>query len=209
MKKHTVIFFLGIILNSLYSAAQSIPTFRTRVSATDSIGREDEKTYGVGDDGIYNIVEPSVTSSSEFKTFKAGNIHDFNLASPWIEGNSKNGIGEYIDYIFDLSKFSEKENAFSINSFFIINGNRKSLKEWEQYARVKKLKMYINNVPFAFIYLMDTYKFQSVNFQDYWIKYGEKKTIRFEIVEVYPGTKYKKAAISELEFRGKYSGNMH
>jgi hypothetical protein len=210
MKKvnHSII-FLGILLTTLNATGQSIPTLRTRVSPADSINIEKDKSYGVGDDGTHNIMVPTVKSSSDFKSFKAGNIHDFNLTSPWIEGKSAYGIGEYLEYTFDRTPGTNKDSAFSINSFFVINGYRKDLKTWEQYSRVKKLKLYINNVPFAFIFLMDTYKFQSVNFQDYWIKGGEKKVMRFEIMEVYKGTKFKNAALSELEFSGKYERNGH
>jgi hypothetical protein len=206
MKNLVKAFVSFVFLLSTYNATgQSFPTFRTRVSPTDTFHLEHDSAFGVGDDGIYNIVEPTVKSSSQFKLFKVENIHDFNLTTPWIEGKKEGGTGEYIEYTFDLTQLSGKERAFSINSLFLINGYRKDLKVWEQYTRVKKLKMYINNIPFAYILLMDTYKFQSVNFQDFWISNGDKKVIRFEILEVYPGAKYKNVALSELEFSGKYS----
>jgi hypothetical protein len=206
---NTPIAVILIMIAAFNSTAQSIPTFRTRVSATDTINPETDTNFGVGDDGIYNVVQPTVIVSSEFKSYKGGNIHDFNLTTAWIEGNFDKYAGVFAEFTFDLSSSGPKDSALSINSVFFINGYRKSIKDWEQYSRVKKLKMYINNVPFAYIFLMDTYKFQSVKFQDYWIKYGERKIIRFEIVEIYPGTKYSNAALSELQFRGRYSENMH
>lgn len=201
------------MLTGLTTTAQNIPTLKSKVAEKDTMNLEADTSFGIGDDGIYNIVEPTVKASSEFKEnetiFSAGNIHDFNLTTPWIEGKDGYGVGEYIEYTFDLTELSAKDSAFSINSIFVINGYRKSLKVWRENSRVKKLKMYIDNIPFAYILLNDTYKFQWVDFAEYWIKYGEKKIIKFEIVEIYPGVRFKNTAISELEFSGRYSENMH
>ena len=208
-----ILYFIILFLGSFNLQSQPLQYLKAIVSETDSFNKNNDENFGVGDDGIYNIIEPTVISSSDFKekgiVFKAQNIHDFNLKTPWIEGKKGYGIGEYIEFTFDLSPIQKKvENAFSINSFFIINGYRKSLKLWQQNSRVKKLKMYIDNVPFAFVLLKDTYKFQSVHFKDFWIKYGSKKNIKFEIVEIFPGQKYMETAISEIEFSGNYSENM-
>ena len=213
MKTLQLIIFLEILINSFSIQSQTLQTLKTTVSEMDTINKLEDESFGEGDDGIYNILEPTVQSSSDFNengiTFNAQNIHDFNLYKPWIEGTKNYGIGEYVEFTFDLKESSIKEDsAFSINSFFIINGYRKSIQIWRNNSRVKKLKMYINNVPFAYILLADTYKFQTVKFNDYWIKYGNKTIIKFEIIEVYPGEKYKNTAISELEFSGKYSENM-
>ena len=201
-------------MTALKLGAQSLQTLKSKVSENDTMNLEADATFGVGDDGIYNIVEPTIKSSSELKEnkniFLASNVNDGNLTTPWIEGNADYGIGEYIDLTFDLTEFSNKgDSAFSINSFFVINGYRKSSKIWRDNSRAKKLKMYIDNIPFTYILLADTYKFQWFDFPDYWINYGEKKIIRFELVEIYPGEKFKDTAISELEFSGKYSENMH
>jgi hypothetical protein len=206
-----------IITTFLFAAtrltAQNVPTLKSKVFEKDTFNWNIDKRFGVGDDGIYNITEPSVKASSELKenqnVFSSENIHDFNLTTPWIEGKPGYGVGEYIDFTFDLRSSFVKDSAFSINSFFVINGYRKTLDIWRANSRVKKLKMYFNNVLFAYILLEDTYKYQNVDFSDNWVKYGEKKIIRFEIVEVYPGDKYKDTAISELEFAGLYSENMH
>ena len=208
-----ILYFIILFLCSFNLQSQPLQYLKAIVSKTDSINKYNDENFGEGDDGIYNIVEPTVISSSNFKekgiVFKAQNIHDFNLKTAWIEGKKGYGIGEYIEFTFDLSTIQKKgENAFSINSFFIINGYRKSLKIWRENSRVKKLKMYIDNVPFAFVLLKDTYKFQFVHFKDFWIKYGAKKKIKFEIVEIFPGEKYKETALSEIEFSGKYSENM-
>ena len=63
--------------------------------------------------------------------------------------------------------------------------------------------------PSPIFYLWTLINTQSIRFQDYKIKYGEKYVIKFEILDSYPGNKYQNAAISELEFSGKYSGNIH
>jgi hypothetical protein len=206
--KSLAILIFFFVTTALRLNAQTLQILESKVSENDSINLKEDTVFGVGDDGIYNVVEPSVRASSELKenknVFFASNISDFNLTTPWIEGKSDYGICEYIEFTFDLTGSNNGDSAFSINSFFVINGYRKSLKIWRDNSRVKKFKMYIDNIPFAFILLNDTYLYQSFQFPDYWIKYGEKKIIRFEIVEIYPGEKFKDTAISELEFEGIY-----
>ena len=206
-----ILFTTLIFLCSLSTFSQ-LPTLRTKVSLTDKIDFEADKEFGVGDDGIYNIVEPTVKASSELKqsnsVFNASNITDFNLATPWIEAKADDGIGEHIEFLFDLREAPQRGNALSISSFFIINGYRKNVKVWKDNSRVKKLKMFINNKPFAYILLADTYKFQSVDFPEQWFKYGQLSVVRFEIVATFPGDKYKDTAIGEIQFSGRYHGNM-
>ena len=48
--------------------------------------------------------------------------------------------------------------------------------------------------------LADAYQIQTTNFKE--IKLKKDTTIRFEIMETYPSTKYKDVALSELKFKG-------
>lgn len=192
--------------------SQSIPVFSGVVSEKDRIDPVKDKEFGVGDDGIYNIVEPSVKATSclveDGRTFAAKNAADYNLGTPWIEGKPDYGIGEYLEFCFDLRERGDTVNAFSINGMAIINGYRKNENTWKANTRVKKLKMYVNGKPFAYIPLKDTYKYQWFPFPDYWLKYGTLTIIKLEIVEIYAGEKYSDTAISEIQFSGRYSENM-
>ncbi|WP_165395994.1 hypothetical protein [Flavobacterium sp. J27] len=151
----------------------------------------------------------TISASSALKTNKEinyipKNIHDLNYKTAWIEGVPGYGIGETITYHFP------PENP-RITEIIIVNGYVKSDKSWRENSRVKKLKMYLNDIPFALLHLEDSKNEQSFYFdplgnsdrndfnslqkQPWW-------TITFEIVEVYKGEKYDDTAITEIYFDG-------
>lgn len=206
MKAYTLL--LMVLFVNTQSFGQKIPVLRGEIIQHDTIDPVEDRAYGVGDDGIYNIDEPIAKASSALKGFEAVHVKDFDLLAPWIEGKEGDGIGEYVELSFDLRNSGVGGNALAINSIRIINGYRKNEKVWKANGRVKKLKMYIDNKPFAYILLADTYKMQVFSFPDHWIKYGERTPIKFEILEVYAGEKYSDTAIGEIKFDGKYPGNM-
>lgn len=151
----------------------------------------------------------TISASSELKptkdiSFSAGNIHDLSYKTAWIEGVPGFGIGEWIMYHFP-------PESPRITEIIVVNGYVKSEKAWRENSRVKKLKMYIDNKPFAILYLEDSmeeqhFKFEPLGYKD---RSNFKKlesmpwwTIKFEILEVYEGEKYDDTAISEIYFDG-------
>jgi len=151
----------------------------------------------------------TISASSTLKTFKginysAKNIHDLNYKNAWIEGVTGYGIGEYVVYNFP------PENP-RITEIIIVNGYAKSPTAWKDNSRVKKLKMYVDNKPFAILNLVDSRHEQHFKFEP--IGYGERGnwellktkpwwTIKFEILDVYKGEKYDHTAITEIYFDG-------
>ena len=77
----------------------------------------------------------------------------------------------------------------------------KSEKVWKDNARVKKLKMYVNDKPYAILSLKDITAKQLFKL-DTLRGNGNDLFLKFEIAEVYKGDKYEDVAISELEFDG-------
>lgn len=149
------------------------------------------------------------TASSELttqgtNTYNAKNVHDLSYETAWIEGVSGYGIGEYIVYHF------KPENP-RITEIIIVNGYVKSESAWKNNSRVKKLKMYIDNKPYATLELEDSKAEQHFKVDP--IGYGDRQnfellkkkpgfTMKFEIVEVYPGLKWDDTAITEIYFDG-------
>ncbi|MEO9256754.1 MAG: hypothetical protein ABI207_00150, partial [Crocinitomicaceae bacterium] len=78
MKTLQLIIFLEILINSFSIQSQTLQTLKTTVSEMDTINKLEDESFGEGDDGIYNILEPTVQSSSDFNengiTFNAQNI---------------------------------------------------------------------------------------------------------------------------------------
>lgn len=151
----------------------------------------------------------TVTASSYLKAegsnqYLPKNIHDFSYKTPWVEGVPGYGIGESISCHFP------PENP-RITEIIIVNGYVKSEQAWKDNSRVRKLKMYLNNKPYAMLILEDSRKEQHFKFEP--LGYDDRDdneallkqpwwTIKFEIVEVYPGDKFDDTALSEIYFDG-------
>ncbi|MCV6630258.1 MAG: hypothetical protein OIF50_10395 [Flavobacteriaceae bacterium] len=155
--------------------------------------------------GEYTVTTSSELSSNGKIDYKGGNLTDFSYRTAWVEGKKGYGIGEYI-------KFSFAPNHPRVTTIIFANGYVKSKKAWKDNSRAHKLKMYINNQPYAIIELKDIYSKQLVeldkplgnSYKNNFDKLKEKDnwTIRFEILSVYKGNKYDDTAISEIYFDG-------
>ena len=144
----------------------------------------------------------SVKASSCLKpykkfTYKGKNAHDFNHESVWAEGAPGQGTGEYLVYEFP-------GKCPRITNVKILNGHVKSNKAWKENSRVKKLKMYYMDKPYAILELEDSRSLQCFDVGVLGPHNPEAPnwTMKFEIMEVYPGSKYEDTVISELYFDG-------
>lgn len=141
----------------------------------------------------------SVTASSALADrYAAEKAHDFSIVTAWVEGVEGNGEGEYIKYAFPGT-------CPRITTVLIHNGYVKNWDAWRDNGRVKKLLMYYNDEPYAILNLQDTMGLQS--FDVGVLGYEDKDSapawsIKFEILEVYPGKKYEDTAITEIYFDG-------
>ena len=141
----------------------------------------------------------SVTASSALADrYAAEKAHDFSIVTAWVEGVEGNGVGEYLRYSFPGT-------CPRITTVLIHNGYVKNWEVWYDNARVKKLLMYYNDEPYAILNLQDTMGLQS--FDVGVLGYEDKDSapawsIKFEILEVYPGKKYEDTAITEIYFDG-------
>lgn len=141
----------------------------------------------------------SVTASSVLADrYAAEKAHDFSIVTAWVEGVEGNGEGEYLRYSFPGT-------CPRITTVLIHNGYVKNWDVWRDNARVKRLLMYYNDEPYAILNLQDTMGLQS--FDVGVLGYEDKDSapawsIKFEILEVYPGKKYEDTAITEIYFDG-------
>lgn len=146
----------------------------------------------------------SCLASNKEITYEAANIHDLNYKTAWVEGVDGYGIGESVTYHFP------PQNP-RMTEIIIANGYIKSEKAWKENSRVKKLKMYLNDIPFAILNLSDSRHKQHFEVEPlgYTDEDKERKmtwwTIKFEILDVYKGEKYDDTAISEIYFDGNDS----
>lgn len=154
----------------------------------------------------------SISASSFLKSTSATidylprNAHDLSFKTAWVEGVNGYGIGEFLIYHFS-------QTAPRITKIIIANGYVKSEKAYRENSRVKKIKMYVNDKPFAILNLEDCLREQIFEFEPIgrtptpnanWNELNKlpKWTIKFEILEIYEGDKYDDTAISEIYFDG-------
>lgn len=141
----------------------------------------------------------SITASSALADrYAAEKAHDFSIVTAWVEGVEGNGEGEYLRYSFPGT-------CPRITTVLIHNGYVKNWEVWRDNARVKRLLMYYNDEPYAILNLQDTMGLQS--FDVGVLGYEDRDSapawsIKFEILEVYPGKKYEDTAITEIYFDG-------
>ncbi len=134
-------------------------------------------------------------------SYAAKKAHDFDITTAWVEGKPGHGIGEYIEYTIDMTPDNASKNL-GITQIILANGYKKTKITWEENARVKKLKMVVNGKTYGMLELLDAFEFQVIDIGKIMLPPRKITTIRFEIVEVYPGSKFQDTAISELLFDG-------
>ena len=146
--------------------------------------------------GNYAVKASSSLPGTKGFNYAAREANDLNYKTAWVEGRKDEGIGEYLDYYF-------KNRSPRITSVIISNGYIKTDEAWSNNNRVKKLKMYVNGQPFAMLNLEDSRSDQV--FETGIVEHnpdGTDLVLRFEIVEVYKGSKYNDTAITEIYFDG-------
>lgn len=154
--------------------------------------------------GPKEVSASSYLKSQGENNYEPKNAHDLNYKNVWVEGVDGYGIGEYLLYTFGGA-------SPRINEIIVVNGYVKSKTAWENNSRVKKLKMYIDDKPYAVLSLKDIRGSQSfkvkpigINDRKDWdvLKTKPDWTLKFEILDVYKGLKYDDVVISEIYFDG-------
>lgn len=121
-------------------------------------------------------------------TYGASNLIDDDPRTAWVEGKTDYGIGEYFEVNLPHGSYN----------IAIFNGYQKSYDSWRNNSRVKKFKIYGDNKLICFVVLQDLMGHQNFDLPTD----NVYKRYKFEIVEVYPGLKWKDVAISEITSMG-------
>ena len=161
-------------------------------------------TYYMNNPDFKFTTASSALKSTSENTYGNRNISDLSYQTAWIEGVKGYGIGETVAFKFP-------PGHPRITKVIIANGYIKDKNTWKNNSRVKQLKMYVNNKPFAILNLKDVYAEQAFKIPTIGYERGvilDKKdnvqpdSIKFEILSVYKGDKYKDTAITEIYFDG-------
>lgn len=144
--------------------------------------------------GPYKVLASSTLDNSE--KFNADKLHDFDLFTGWSEGKSGYGVGEYVEFYF-------KPNSPRVNKLIFYNGYFKNIDLWKANSRIKKAKLYVNNVTYAILEFKDVNAPQTFTIEPLSsMEEGQDLVLKVEIMEVYKGTKYSDVVISEINFDG-------
>lgn len=158
-------------------------------------------TQGVGcswycGGGPYKITSSSYLKEQGKSTYLPDNLHDFDLFTAWVPDTKGGVIGKKVNFHF--KPFSPR-----VNEVTIYNGYIKNKELWQANSRAKKLKLYINNKPYANFELQDITASQSFKIDAIQSTDSTKDLVlTFEVIEIYKGTKYDDLAISEINFDG-------
>jgi hypothetical protein len=198
MKKIISIILLSIftITNTIFAQNQSIyanggessVNWDEIMSEYESPDYNDAPFWNACIEATSNVRASSTLSPQGKYNYSSVNLHDYDPRTPWVEGKDDYGIGEYLD--LDLP-YSSGENIY------IFNGYQKSYSSWKNNSRVKKLRVYANKKPICYIELKDKMGGQYFNLPE-----NNYQRVRFVIVDVYKGDKWKDVAISEIHQRG-------
>ena len=140
-----------------------------------------------------NIVASSTLNTQGAVNYFAKNMQDDDPTTAWVEGDSEYGIGQYFEFN-DVSILS--------GNITILNGYQKSPKSFLENSRIKALRITQNGIDRGIIKLRDEMGVQSINTEMLRLKQNSSDNkvgiLRFTIMEVYPGSKFKDVAISEI-----------
>lgn len=176
--------------------------------------------------GAYDF-ELEVKASSELDSaedrYSANNVRIQDRRGTWAEGTEGPGIGESLTYrqsctygidnkwealTYD-NRDPELDGFMRYSEICIVNGYAKTQKTWEENGRVKKLLMYVEDRPYAYLELEDTIlpQYFLLPEDDIKVLNGGMLEARFEIAEVYPGSLYEDTCLTGLvmEFTGRYA----
>ena len=146
------------------------------------------KKQGTCEDGPFDVAycASSVLASSKTNHYEPSMMFDGNRATAWVEGDDEDGIDQNLTLHFGRKR--------SLVGFEIINGYDKDQKIWAANSRVENVEASTGDGQVQVITLKDVRGTSRFDFD----APIETSWLRLTIQSVYPGSKYRDTAISEL-----------
>jgi hypothetical protein len=137
-----------------------------------------------------NIVVSSqlIENNRPSDAYQPGHLADGKDSTCWAEGVDGPGIGEWVQFGFDVPK--------TLKAMKIIAGYTKTPNVYRANNRVKKLKLVFSDGESQTVDLADQYGFQRILID----RERPTRFIRLVIMDVYKGSSYDDTCISEVEF---------
>ncbi len=149
----------------------------------------------------------SVLENQGKVSYSAVNLTDDTRKTVWAEGVDGLGIGETVEITQMYAGSGYPELDFY--SICIVNGYAENKTKWQENGRVKSLKLYYQGEYMGLITLEDTINPQYIDISALQMKIGNgyKAEFKFEIAEVYEGSKYEDVCLTgiSIDFKGIYA----
>ncbi|MDR3002343.1 MAG: hypothetical protein LBU89_13910 [Fibromonadaceae bacterium] len=127
--------------------------------------------------------------------YSAKNLESGNLQAAWCEGVDGNGIGEHINMNIEI------KGKAQFTSLMVVNGYAKNQTTWNNNARVKVFRLYVDGKYWSDLHLANIIKPQIFHFPSH-LKIepeeGHQVNLTFEILEVYPGVRFEDTCITGI-----------
>ena len=170
-------------------------------------GWESELVDGCGwwctvEDYVDKATASSTLQSNKHLNYLASNVSDESRKNSWVEGVDGDGVGEYIELTKQYICSESDTDGGAFGEICVVTGYANNEKLWKENNRVKTLLMYVDNEPYAYLELEDTINPQFFNVWEnerFEINPSQEVKFKFEIVDVYEGTKYDDTAITYLD----------
>ncbi len=128
----------------------------------------------------------TLTDKNNKFLYDIDNIFDNDDNTAWVEGSEGDGIGEWIQLDFD--------EEYNIERIDIISGYSKSKAIFNANNRIKTLEISFSDGSTMNLDLKDTMDLQKIKIEPH-----VTKSVKFIIKDIYKGSKYNDACISELK----------
>jgi hypothetical protein len=129
-------------------------------------------------------------------------LNDENAETAWVSPDGTSGVGVKFRLLFPKKLRAEVEGQIPLYGLDFINGDWKTEEQWKARGRVKRVRLYYNDKPFAEVVFADSRRWQRLTFPDFMVRSGDSLTV--EILEIYPGEKGAGAAITEIVLQGAH-----
>jgi hypothetical protein len=119
--------------------------------------------------------------------YRAAYLFDGRTHFAWVEGDKGDGVGQWLEVEF--------KEAQDISRLDLWNGYQRSDDHFEKNGRIKRLRVTLDGASEE-LEVADDSGMQRLALG----KPVKAKTVKLEVLEVYPGSKYKDLVVSELRF---------
>ena len=184
----------GVLILLLVTVLAEIPVVEAVAAPTEQ--------FGVDDCSLYCAAFPELSVSrhlapQERVRYDNARLQDGLATTAWVVDG---GLGEWFEFVFRSGEGQHLEPRLGVNTLYILNGYRKSEAHWREHARVRELEVVVDGAARARVRLLDNSQPQRVVLPN--LPLHPDLSVRFVVRGLYPGSRFKETAISEVRLDG-------